>query len=261
MKNRTFLSAPYKKVKTNETVFANNLRIEEQHPYRIWRYVWDYEVDMPKLDVVPMVYKQIKGLSLFRYTQYDTLEDDINNNKLTFISPVLWKDPFEKQLYPIGNGLCDIACICFTYDWIESEEAAWNRSNNSGQTVRVEYDFDALCEELAKHPEYRFYFSVIDYSLPRTEIAALKNAKPSDITEYLNMMSLKRKAFLYENEIRLFLVRTPSNEPISNFLKLSVVNHKGLIKSICLPPDSTLTKESIPLKDITILQSRLYSIS
>lgn len=257
---RTYIDAPYWKVKGLNNVFANNIRTN-QEAYRIWRYVWDYEVDMPKLDVVPLKFKQAKGLSLFRYIRYDRLKDDIDNNKLTFISPALWTDPFERLLFPLGKDICDIACICFTYDWIESEEAAWNRADNLGQTVRVEYDFDRLCEVLGRHPEFRFYFSVIDYSLPRAKIISLKHEAPSKVDEYLNLMSLKRKAFLYENEIRLFLVKHPSVEPINNILEIDVNDYAGMIKSICLPPVSALTKESIPLKNIDIKQSHLYSIA
>ena len=56
------------------------------------------------------------------------LLSDLKEQKLSFVSPELWNDPFEKLFFresiKIGQINYSIRCICLTYDWIESEEAA-----------------------------------------------------------------------------------------------------------------------------------------
>ena len=134
---------------------------------------------------------------------------DLKEQKLSFVSPELWNDPFEKLFFresiKIGQINYSIRCICLTYDWIESEEAAWLRAGENNETVRVDYDFEKLCSELNKMKDVDFYFSVVDYSLSRKEIIKLSNDfrggawSPNSIDDYLNVMSLKRKAFTYDN--------------------------------------------------------------
>lgn len=255
---------------TGSNVFANNIK-KVQGRYRLWRYIYDYNVEQPKLDPIPIKIKSNKELPLFRYMNASRLLSDIQMHKLSFISPCLWADPFEQLFFReegvvIGGATYYIRCICFTYDWIESEEAAWNRSDDSQEVVRVEYNFEKLCDYLISFKEYKFYFSVMDYSMPRADIIKLSNGFktkrwfPSSLDEYLNVMSLKRKAFSYENEIRLFMV---SNKPFTQeIVKLDSSSLK--VVSVCFPPKRQsvfpgLEKEMNAQK-IKHIQSRLYDI-
>lgn len=264
-----FIPSPYKKVGNLTNVFANNIK-SVQGRYRLWKYVYDYDVEEPKLETIPLKDKKRKGLSLFRYLQVSHFLSDAATRCLTFISPALWNDPFEKLFFRetiiIGQIQYSIRCICLTYDWIESEEAAWLRSGVGNEMVRVEYDYEKLCSELNSMTGFDFYFSVVDYSLPRKEIIKLSNAfkngdwEPNDIDEYLNVMSLKRKAFTYENEIRLFLVKKqPINEDIIG------LDYSNLpIISVCLPPKRLGPLEEVKMAKkiygIAVKQSRLYDI-
>lgn len=264
-----FISSPYNNVGGLKRVFANNIK-PVQGVYRLWKYIYDYDVEEPKLEPIPIKYKRGKGLSLFRYLSASHFLKDVTTRSLTFVSPALWNDPFEKLFFrepiQIGEIYYSIRCICLTYDWIESEEAAWLRSGENNEMVRVEYDFDKLCSELDKLPDVAFYFSVVDYSLSRKEIIKLSNDFkrgkwcPNSIDDYLNVMSLKRKAFTYENEIRLFLVK---KQPINGDLT-SISYSNSPIRSVCLPP-----KKFSPLEDvervkemygIDVKQSHLYDL-
>lgn len=261
-----YTKAPYFSIFPNN-VFANNI-IKTNGIYRLWRYVFDYEVEQPRLEAIPVKRKDTKGLSLFRYMRAPFFFKDLSDSKLTFLSPTLWEDPFEKLFYKeqglcIGDNTYYVECICLTYDWIESEEAAWKRSGDIGDTIRVEYDFDLLCEELSRHDSYSFYFSVIDYSLPREDIVRMSRMSHqlTSIGDYLNLLSLKRKAFLYENEIRLFIVsKTPFPD---NLFKIKYNNSP--IKTVCFPPQKSDTLSVMEKKiintGINVLHSRLYDIN
>lgn len=257
--------APYGPVNDCSHVFINNMKIIQGRP-RIWRYIFDYDVEQPKLDPVPLKLKSKKGLSLFRYMTASRFLSDLNARHLTFLSPTLWSDPFERLFYldegiKIGRVKYFIRCICLTYDWIESEEAAWRRGLGGNATVRVEYDFQKLCDALElQSKDYEFYFSVVDYSLPRRDIIQLsKSYSVNSVQDYLNLLSLKRKAFTYENEIRLFMVST------SPFKKdvISINYSKTPISSVCLPPQQTdYTRVEAVAKNnsINVIHSRLYDV-
>ena len=265
-----FIPAPYSKIANTTNVFANNIK-QIQGQYRLWRYIFDYAVEQPKLDPIPVKLKSKKGLSLFRYMNASHLLSDLKEQKLSFVSPYLWDDPFEKLFFEQrGVSICNIRyfirCICFTYDWIESEEASWNRFSDTQEIVRVEYDYETLCTLLSKELKSKFYFSVMDYSMPRADIVQLHNQYirgvwcPSSIGEYLNVLSLKRKAFSYENEIRLFMV---SDSPFSDDV---VRIDSSLLKmtSVCFPPkkQSVLPELERKLNDYKIkpLHSKLYDV-
>jgi hypothetical protein len=266
-----FINAPYKKVDSYQNVYANNLKVV-QGQYRLWRYVYDYEVEEPKLEPVPLKLKSKKGLPLFRYVSASNFLSDLNASQLSFISPKLWNDPFEQQFYreegiSINGKTYYIRCICLTYDWIESEEAAWNRSADIQDTIRVEFDFDNLCSILGNAADYNFFFSVVDYSLPRKDIVKLaKELKrgtkiPASLDEYLNMLSLKRKAFSFENELRIFMVgENPFNDDIVH-IKYPVQP----INSVCLPPQKgsellSCVEKAVIDRQTKVLKSKLYDI-
>ena len=197
---------------------------------------------------------------------------DLKAQQLTFLSPGSWGDPFEQLFFKdegvvIGNEKYYIRCICLTYDPIESEEASWLRGGRNKSTVRVEYDFDQLCLLLNQYPDYDFYFSVVDYSLPRKDIVKLaKDFKrggqiPQSLGEYLNMFSLKRKAFTYEHEIRLFMVSKKAFE--DEKIPVACPNIQPII-SVCLPPKTMrklVTVEKVAkAKQIILKHSHLYDV-
>ncbi len=259
-----FIQAPYDIVKGCSHVFTNNMKLI-QGERRIWRYVFDYDVEQPKLEPVPQKYKSKGGLAFFRYMTASHFLSDLNSQQLTFISPKLWNDPFERLFYiddgiEIGGIKYYIRCICLTYDWIESEETAWNRGLGGHAMVRVEYDFQKLCDVLEMQSNFDFYFSVVDYSLPRRDIIQLSRLyQVNSLQDYLNLLSLKRKAFVYENEVRLFMV---SKSPIQQDV-ISINCPKLPIDSVCLPPQQTeLTRiEAVANKNsINVIHSRLYDV-
>jgi hypothetical protein len=154
-------------------------------------------------------------------------KEEIQNNKLTFISPLLWKDPYETIFFEknkiIKGDTFNLWCICSAYDSVSNEESAWLRSNFNNvsndvndKIIRVSYSFDKLCQVLENISNYsknqvEFYISIIDYSQSKDTLIKKKGMLINSIDDYLNLLSLKRKAFFYENELRLFAVtKTPA---------------------------------------------------
>ncbi len=229
-------------------------------------------------------------LFIHRYIPIDRLMEDILDNNITFVSPNLWDDPFESKFYKddlkIDEKPVDIRCICTTYDCVYNEEAAWNRATNKENTVRVSYNFKEYCEmlsEIGQEKACRFYLSVADYSQSKDNLL-VSNIKDeySAIEKYIKLMSLKRKAFAYENELRIFAVFEGEKLPLNDVESFKLCNKKysEIIHHITLPPlqpnksinkvfdyDKLQEAKNTPLKDklakslptVKIQESRLYS--
>jgi len=219
--------------------------------------------------------------------------------KLTFVTPDKWDDPCESFFYNpkivIKDKQCNLACFSTTLESTENEESAWKRGENNSivfpgdKTIRVSFDFMTLCKALnnyAKDKDIRFYLSMCDYSESRSFFTNKKNTTfiINEETDYIQLMSKKRKAFSYENEMRIFAVGDRVNVKDGLFqVELDIPNAQieSLIPKVTLPPYPVIPKEdtkffsysdiqdlsNIPLRDaiikcfgekIGIEQCRLY---
>ena len=238
------------------------------------------------------------SLRLCRYMRISNV-GEILNGKVRFDSPTRWNDPFEKLFYQepviIGEEKHYVACLCFMYDVNRGEESMWNVHACTGSgtiptsdvVVRATLDIKELCERLSKsNPNVRFYLAPVNYSFSRSEILkrwkSTKDKSYSNIEEFIDDMLLKRNAFSYENEIRLFSVSKHQYKTDGSFRILGLNNGKNVIKSVTLPPlpiknpekynqkeyKEQLDQEGLKLKqelhkqnyNSRILQSRLYDV-
>ena len=238
------------------------------------------------------------SLRLYRYMRISNV-GEIQNGKIRFDSPIRWNDPFEKLFYKepviIGGKKYYVACLCFIYDVNRGEESMWNvhACNNSGTKqpssviVRASFDVKELCEKLSKsNPEVAFYLAPVNYSFSRSEILkrwkTTKDKSYSNIEEFIEDMLLKRNAFSYENEIRLFSISEHQYEIEDSFRILDLKKGKKVIQSVTLPPLPIINPEKYNQKDYKeqlnveglklkqelhrqnynskILQSRLYDV-
>jgi hypothetical protein len=192
------------------------------------------------------------SLRLCRYMRISNV-GEILNGKVRFDSPTRWNDPFEKLFYQepviIGEEKYYVACLCFMYDVNRGEESMWNVHACTGSgtiptsdvVVRATLDIKELCERLSKsNPNVRFYLAPVNYSFSRSEILkrwkSTKDKSYSNIEEFIDDMLLKRSAFSYENEIRLFSVSKHQYKTDGSFRILGLNNGKNVIKSVTLPP-------------------------
>lgn len=251
-------------------VFCSNLiSYNKQYP-SFKKIVRDYELGQPKTVEISFRHREY-SFAIYNYIKFKYLKDSILRNgsnykiKLTFVSPYKWNDPCESVFYEpvvkIGSDSYHVLCLCTTLEPTESEESAWNRSGRSDildeKTVRVAYDFQPFCnllEKMAnKEKDVTFYLSMVDYSESRSYFNSGVKKTYLSIEEYICELSKKRKAFAYENEMRVFMVRkiTNGNNIEEKDLQLKTFSAeldeteiKNLFKSVTLPPLPPFPKDN-----------------
>lgn len=190
------------------------------------------------------------AMTLHRHMRLANLEEIIKDGKMRFESPLRWNDPFEYLFHvpelQIGEKKHYVACCCFTWNCTANEEGFWQVHGQEGcevgntTIIRTSFKLDALCKNLAKHnPDVSFYVADIDYSLSRDEI--LKKYRTmkgtyKDIDEYIHCLCLKRQAFAYENEIRIFAVSEKKIQFEEKFCFFNLKYSGSLVPRIMLPP-------------------------
>lgn len=182
-------------------------------------------------------------LTLFRFMPFSHLYTELEQKSMTFLSPKLWRDPFENAFLNLGNQI-DLKCLCFTYNGSIGEEWAWKAYSGDEQMVRIEADFLKLVETLsniASQNDFKtlFYICVCDYSKDKkkllSDITTLKKSgKNINLEDFLNIMSFKRKAFSGEKEIRIFALNSSSNKDFS--VSFQGVDYKAFTTRVLLEP-------------------------
>lgn len=234
----------------------------------------------------------------YKYMLLDRLEKNVSAGKLVFVSPDLWQDPFEKLYHNIdcsNRGFTptpEIACMCITDKSSANEEAMWKAygDQENRKVVRVTYDVNCLysiLNDYSRKHDCKVYIGRAIYTFSKDEITSFyKNTEfcpmTMDIEHYLSLMLLKRTAFSYENEIRIFIVK---NEKSNDFLTEGILSvpvdykEEKLITRVMLAPylpidykkfDAKLIKQRNKLEeeiykkllkellDCSVEQSRLY---
>lgn len=162
--------------------------------------------------------------SLYKYMNVQRAIEFLETGQYYFVEPTLWADPYEKLFYTadysnIGFIPRQCFCTCLTHNI--SSEAAWKmyRSNSGGiadRTIRLEFNKSALFKILEGNcKDMKFYFGNVNYEFTTKEINNLPLVSSLDYAKYfsefneekfLHLLLIKRKAFQYESEIRLFVL-------------------------------------------------------
>lgn len=193
------------------------------------------------------------SLRLYRTMRVSNVLEIVNSKTLRFDVPLRWTDPFEKLFYknPVKCGSKDyyVACLCFSYNSVDGEESMWNVHapslyppyEHDKCSVRACFDMFSLCKNLANaNPDFEFYIAPADYSKSRKEILQTyqkRKGNYASIYEFIGDMILKRKAFSYEKEIRMFIVSSRPFKKSNDFILIPLnKNRSGIITSLTLPP-------------------------
>jgi hypothetical protein len=168
--------------------------------------------------------------TLYKYMPASRLLDILEKDphQIGFVSPEKWYDPYEiKFLNTDYSALNDykqpkIYCFCARMD-NRNEEASWKiykKENEPLLRMSIKtIDFLSSLDKFAKKHECDLYFSKVDYRLKKKEIDELYLPSSPyyhdffddfDDKRYVKVMSLKRWAFGYENEYRIFVI--PRNQ-------------------------------------------------
>lgn len=164
---------------------------------------------------------------LYRYVPADQFENDINSRHLIFVSPTLWEDPFEQRFISAdlgtnyGYSQPAFACLCFTDDAYEMVAAGWRMySTRERKTlVRVEYDVNELLNQLngfCRKNDLQLIVSKVSYGLTKAQLRddpvmnilgedVRKKNKGFGLGHFFSLLSVKRKAFTFESEVRFFI--------------------------------------------------------
>ncbi len=288
---------------TLDHVFCSNCIQYESGHSSFEKIGHDYEHESIQYTKVSFNHRN-HAFHINKYMKCRYFLDSINRSsgkltfKLTFVTPDKWDDPCESFFYNpkivIKDKQCNLACFSTTLESTENEESAWKRGENNSivfpgdKTIRVSFNFINLCNALndfAKGKDIRFYLSMCDYSESRDFFTNKKNTTfiINEETDYIQLMSKKRKAFSYENEMRIFAVGNDVNIKEGLFqVELDITNLQitSLIPIVTLPPYPVIPREdpfatayaniqdmsNFPLraaikkqhKDIDIQQCRLY---
>ena len=194
--------------------------------------------------------------TVFKYLPLDRFVKMVDKKELLFVSPETWYDPFEQLYFRIdcssrGYVTEDIACMCVSEKSSMNEDASWRvYAGSNSKTVRISIEQDkllSLLEDYAANNGFEVYIGKVDYSFEKKEIEKLHNATSSHYNDYfpavmtrehyLSLMLLKRSAFSYENEARIFLVKDSITYDANKLLKIDC-DYKAtrIISNVMLSP-------------------------
>ena len=191
--------------------------------------------------------------TVFKYMPLDRFIKSVDNKELVFVSPETWYDPFEQLYYGIdcssrGYDTEDIACMCVSEKSSTNEDACWRvYAGANNKTVRISIEQDKLLRLLDNYAGsngYEVYIGKVNYDFEKKVIKGIHNTSSPlcndyfpavmKVEHYLSLMLLKRSAFRYENEVRIFLVK----KTISERLLRIPCDYKatGLVSNVMLSP-------------------------
>ena len=157
-----------------------------------------------------------KNYKVYRYDPISYFRENVRQKRLVFSAIENWDDRLEQLFVDKGGWSSnDVACLCFTTNATENSAAAWKmHKKTNGQTlVQIELDFKRLVEIfnewLESNPSYSVYVKKVSY-LDGDELKKLKcdyGKKKYSAEEYVRLLSVKRKDFSFEGEVRFFILR------------------------------------------------------
>lgn len=201
---------------------------------------------------------------LYKYMNVKYAINFLKTGYFLMNEPSAWSDPYEKRFYTADYSNIEgfkphrIYCTCFTQK--VSNEAAWRMysSENSGiasRTIRFEFRRSTILQALDKGLRSgKIYIGNALYNYTSKQIDGLHLRKNhlygryfNDFTldKFLNLLLIKRKAFDYEQEVRMFLVDEDEGDiwdefgfavNQQKFLAFSPETMKEMIKTISVDP-------------------------
>ena len=218
--------------------------------------------------------------SLYKYMNVQRAIEFLESGDYYFVEPMSWTDPYEKRFYTADYSSVNFAprqCFCTCLTDSISSEAAWKmyRNSNGGladRTIRFEFNRKIL-------------FSVWQCQLwlhdKRDKWTGPSNSNYDkyfvniDEEKFLHLLLIKRKAFKYESEIRLFILPEHREEiyldedlKVFQSLKLQFSKEQleSMIESISIDPscsdiecDMIKTKIQTLFPNIKCTKNGLYS--
>ena len=217
--------------------------------------------------------------SMYRFIPVNRFLDLFKKEKLTFLYPGLWNDPFEKLFleaeYSIDGTPFDLPIkdrlysLCWTKT--KESEAYWKTYMPLENGIRIKSSAHRILEELKNfdlHSSYKIYIGKVKYEnfdkimACKSDSALMDKVSSRTICdEHIQLMLMKRKAFIYEDEIRILLYPDYKKESKTHDIKLKPksVFDDFLLDPRMEEPISDMIKEyCLSNYGVKIKKSRLY---
>ena len=169
-----------------------------------------------------LVNEEMRYNKVFKYMTLDTFISSLYRGTWRFFEPSKWKDKYEQRFYcakytfpaALGNTP-QLFATCVTR--VQNSEAAWKvYSNGQGlgaHCLQLELDIVELRKQI-RASGLQFEEKPIIYETERIIMDLHKKRNQNynkyfssfTLDSFLNLLSLKRDAFTYEKELRLFLI-------------------------------------------------------
>ncbi len=187
---------------------------------------------------------------IYRYLPMEHLLDSLQNNKMVFINPGKWNDPFDNYLFKlakkksVNSFTSNLFCQCITLN--PHSQAYWKTYGGNGFAARLQIKTAKYLNKIKNYGS-PFWIGKMKYlreSILITDMKAIPNLK-SDLSKmtvsdgFLKAFFLKRKPFEYENEMRLLI----KSNPTINGLKKIKIDNSNLIEEIRLDPNMGKSEE------------------
>ncbi len=166
--------------------------------------------------------EEMRYTKVFRYMTLDAFLTSLYCGTWRFFEPSKWKDKFEQRFYCANYTLSaaigktpQLFATCVTR--VKNSEAAWKvYSNGQGlgaHCLQLELDIVELRKQL-RASGLRFEEKLIIYEPENVIMDLHKKRKPYykkyfgsfTLDSFLNLLSLKRDAYTYEQELRFFII-------------------------------------------------------
>lgn len=168
-------------------------------------------------------------LNVYKYMSLDVFIISLYSGKWRFFEPSKWNDKFEQRFYCANYKnaswhVPQVFATCLTR--AKNSEAAWKVYSSglglNSKCVQLELDVVELRKQL-RILGYNFEEKLVEYT-SEYEILNLhkkkdkkynkynKYFKPFTIKSFLELLSLKRNAYTYEQELRLFMFKNGSGK-------------------------------------------------
>lgn len=257
---------------------------------------------------------ELDKMRLYRYVNLEQFKENVKFSELVFVSPVLWEDKYETRFLFTDYSSLDfhqrkIRCMCFTNEPYYGEEACWKSYSwkeecdckdgkkecvivRNKEMVRLSFNLGELLsalDDFFKDKRVKIYIGETIYGLEVIEINNLHREgkefhdvffpKKFDVENYLSLMLIKRKAFSYENEIRIFIYygeeagkieksgnKKYNEEEKEKLLERILVTYKNIVSEVRTSPFLTDVEHENQKNELSkyfsensIVRSKLYS--
>ena len=193
--------------------------------------------------------------SIYKYMALKNLENDIAKSRITFVSPETWEDSFETRYYKLKNYKAVLSfdepmifCMCLTEKQAANEDAFWRRyAPQNDHLVKIHFNiekFFKILDSFAVVHNAEVYVGEAIYTDKKQIVGITPQnnqiffSHPFKLENYLSLMSLKRGAFKYENEIRIFIVLNEVNDDIIEYYEENKKREKLLFVKNSLKDNS-----------------------